>query len=191
MQIQQECVNCFRAILNTDVGVDAFKYEKDTVHSLVLILDAKNIITRTQTLMLLSIICTLDPSYFLLIIDAFHHFKLVKREKYRFERLISSISEIKDQEFRANVLCLINTLITHTPEDATRLSLIKDFKQLKLPEIIEVSIPHFSFPLLIFALFHPVTGNSFDGRGRTACPNSNLRRIAFRRWNWIHRSRYH
>eukprot|EP01080_Neovahlkampfia_damariscottae_P011698 gene11698-4932_t len=142
-QVQEACVDCMKAILNTDVGMSAFLEEKDAVRSLALVLDSQSHKTKTEVLFLLAIVCSYDEQGFRLVLDALNHYRLVKREEYRFQHLVKSLadnsSKEQDLELKAHILMLINALLNSTAEsdDMMYAVLRKEFNNLGLPECVE------------------------------------------------------
>lgn len=54
--IQSLCVECFQALMNTESGMSAVLEERDTLRSMVLILDNTGIKTRTTILFLITMV---------------------------------------------------------------------------------------------------------------------------------------
>jgi len=100
--LQETGVECFRAILNTNIGMNAFLLERDAIKSLSLILDTEMFKTRTEVLFLLAIICSFSEIGFKLVLEALNHYKLVKREDVRFSDLIKTLGDkkIKDMQLK-------------------------------------------------------------------------------------------
>lgn len=137
VQFQTECVHCFRAILNTKIGMEAFMEERDAVRNLALMLDSPVVATRSQVCFLLAIIASWSNQGFALTLDAINHYKLVKREKTRFQDVVNSLREIRDQEYKANALLMLNALLTSPPDEATRILIQKELRNLGLVHIVE------------------------------------------------------
>jgi len=141
-QLQETGVECFRAILNTDIGMNAFlQKERDAIKTLCLLLDTEHIRTRTEILFLLAIICNFNEVGFKLVLEALNHYKLVKREEQRFNDLIKFFGDkkVKDAQMKGHILMLINSLLNSDEDEAdvTSILLHKEFKALGLPELVE------------------------------------------------------
>jgi hypothetical protein len=138
-EIQNDCVNCFRAILNTDYGLEMFLEDRDALKHLTLIMDTEHIPTRTQVLFLLAVVCSLENNDegFMLALDAMNHYKLVKREGLRFQSLVQSLRMIKDYDYLSNALMLINAFLTSCPDEGTRSIIQQQFKSLGLLQVIQ------------------------------------------------------
>jgi len=135
--VQNDCVNCLRAILNTDYGLEAFLEEKDALKNLALVMDTEHIPTKSQVLFLMAVVCSLDSDEgFMLAIDAMNHYKLVKRERLRFSDLVQSLRAVKDDDYRSNALMLINAFMTSCPDEGTRSIIHQQFSSLGLLQII-------------------------------------------------------
>lgn len=73
--------------------------------------------------------------------EAFNHYKLVKRETQRFQQLIQSMKDnYKDQDYLTCCLLLINSLLNSCTEISSRVSLQKEFIGLGLKNFVEVYI---------------------------------------------------
>jgi len=118
----------------------AFLEEKDAVRNLALILDSDNIKTRIEVLYLLAIVCSWSNAGFELVLDAFNHYKLVKRESTRFADLVKNLKTVKDQEYKGHIMMMINALLSSPPEETTRIFLQKEFRNLGLMDIVAVSV---------------------------------------------------
>jgi hypothetical protein len=134
---QAECIKCFRAILNTSIGIETFLSDRDTVRNLALVLSSDSISVRSQVLFLLAIICSWSDQGYMLVLDALNHYKLVKREKQRFEDIVNTLRETTSIDFRLNALLLFNSLLTQSPEEGTRILLQKEFSKLGMMSIIQ------------------------------------------------------
>eukprot|EP00761_Pharyngomonas_kirbyi_P012971 gb/GECH01012998.1/.p1 GENE.gb/GECH01012998.1/~~gb/GECH01012998.1/.p1 ORF type:complete len:1075 (+),score=379.19 gb/GECH01012998.1/:1-3225(+) len=136
-QLQSECVYCLRALMNTEPGLKAFMESKDTMRNIALSLDSKNTKTRTQVLLLLAVVCNYSEEGFFLVLDAMNHYKLVKREKTRFQHLMDSLKNEVDVEHKIACMIFINALITSPNDGATRKMLKSEFVNLGINNIIK------------------------------------------------------
>jgi uncharacterized coiled-coil protein SlyX len=119
--IQQEVITSFKAILNVDGGADVLLKKPDAIRNVALVLDSDHIPTRGQCIMLLAIICSWEDHGYQLAIDAFTHYRLIRRETARFHDLVMSLQRKDiDDEFKTNVLTMCNALISCCPDDGAR-----------------------------------------------------------------------
>jgi hypothetical protein len=136
---QYLCVSCFRAILNTDFGMQVFLDEQqDALKNLALILDTEHIPTKSMVLELFAIVCTWESNHdsFMLALDAMAHYKLVKREPVRFSHIVQSLRNIKSDEYRMGVLMLFNALLSSCPDSGVRSVIQNELRQLGLQGVI-------------------------------------------------------
>ncbi|KAL0479556.1 hypothetical protein AKO1_007761 [Acrasis kona] len=128
--VQQEVISSFKAILNVEGGAEALLKKPDAIRNVSLVLDSEHIPTRGQCILMLAIICSWeDLDGYNVSLDAFNHYKLIKREPARFFDLIRSLTRKDiDDEYKTNVLTMCNTLVTCCPDDATRLVIMRQMK---------------------------------------------------------------
>jgi hypothetical protein len=87
-------------------------------------------------LFLLSIVCSFDEQGLRLVLDSLNHYRLVKREEYRFQHLVQTLAEPssneQDLKVKAHILMLINALLSSTAEtdDIMYVVLRKEFNNL-------------------------------------------------------------
>lgn len=136
--VQNDCVNCLRAILNTDYGLEVFLEEKDALKNLALVMDTDHIPTKSQVVFLMAVVCSLpdNDEGFMLALDAMNHYKLVKRERSRFSDLVQSLRSVRDNDYRSSALMLINAFMTSCPDEGTRSIIHQQFSSLGLLQVI-------------------------------------------------------
>jgi diaphanous 1 len=127
--IQQEVITSFKAILNVDGGAEVLLKKPDAIRNVALVLDSDHIPTRGQCIMLLAIICSWEDLGYQLAIDAFNHYRLIRREVARFHDLVKSLERKDiDDEFITNVLTMCNALVTCCPDEGSKNVIIKQLR---------------------------------------------------------------
>ncbi|KAL0486645.1 formin [Acrasis kona] len=161
-EIQFELVGVVLDVFSIDNGVETFTNQRDAVKSLSLGLSSPiaKLETKGRILNCLSIICTNSPKGSWLALEAFNHFKLVNREKVRFEyfvftmQLACSVDENKrfkegSESYLLECLMFINALLRSTSHDmSTRSTLQKELKQAKLEDLVAQIIKSSTQPKL-------------------------------------------
>jgi len=128
-QVQIESIYCLRGIANTTLGMEEFKKDKEALKLLVLFLDHTSVYAKGNVVFLLAQFCTIeDENYngFDLVLQSLNYFKLIKREKFRFETLAKNIKEVKDPDFKFDACCLVNGLISGSENETHRLRIQKE-----------------------------------------------------------------
>eukprot|EP01080_Neovahlkampfia_damariscottae_P000634 gene634-8137_t len=83
-EIQLNLIKSFYIIVNIEMGMNYFLNEKDCLRNLIILLDSKNLNIKSKILYLFALITQYSEDGLLLCLDAISHFKLVKREPFRF-----------------------------------------------------------------------------------------------------------
>ncbi|KAF0984008.1 hypothetical protein FDP41_007923 [Naegleria fowleri] len=137
LQKQALCVSSLRALVNTTIGADEFLSETEAVKNLALILDTYNINTASQCLRILAILCGWSLQGFSLVMSAFNHYKLVKREKKRFFDIVQRVQETRDLEYKLSVMILMNALLTNAPDEGSKSLIKKEMRNLGMVELVD------------------------------------------------------
>jgi len=140
--LQAECIKAFRTLMNTPVGMQAFIKSKDkSCEMIARLLDSENLKTKTQIFFLLSTICVNSEEGFWLSLDAVNAYKLMKREKVRFQSIIQSL---KTREYNDDIIMLIistlmffNALLTSSIDASSKKQLKLEFTELGLLSICD------------------------------------------------------
>ncbi|KAG2393390.1 hypothetical protein C9374_006921 [Naegleria lovaniensis] len=137
LQKQALCVSSLRALVNTTIGADEFLSETEAVKNLALILDTYNVNTASQCLRILAILCGWSLQGFSLVMSAFNHYKLVKREKKRFFDIVQRVQETRDLEYKLSVMILMNALLTNAPDEGSKSLIKKEMRNLGMVELVD------------------------------------------------------
>lgn len=144
LDIQEQCILCLKAVVNCELGMNEFLKCSDSIKSLSWILEFSQVPTETKAeqflrirclvMFLLCVICNYSEQGFWIVLDTMNHYKLVKREKVRFEHLATAFKTIPDLKHKAHCLALINTLITSANNQIIRSNIWSEFMSLDVFE---------------------------------------------------------
>ncbi|KAG2377523.1 hypothetical protein C9374_009039 [Naegleria lovaniensis] len=137
--VQWLCLNCLRAILNTEKGLSSVTHDKSIFYNMALLLDSDRIDVRIQTLFIFASLCS-DESVsegYRIILSSLEHFKFIRREKQMFEFLVNSIQNeaFLDVEYLTHIMFLFNALLTSADPTDT-ITLANQLNSLKSIDII-------------------------------------------------------
>jgi hypothetical protein len=130
--LHQEVIICYNSLLNVEAGIAAFLNQPDAIRTMVLSLDGATVKNRSTIVLLLALLCHHSEEALHLTLDAFSHYRMVKREPQRFKGLIDSIFSTRDIQFKINCLMFINALL-NTPSDHSLRSQLQQGKILRMP----------------------------------------------------------
>ena len=136
--IQWICLNCIRAILNTEKGLKAITNDKTIFYNMALLLDSERIEVRTQTLFIFASLCSEESvsDGYRIIYSSLEHFKFIRREKQMFEFLVSSLqTEFLEVDYITHVLFLFNALLT-SADPTDYITLANQLNSLKVVEVL-------------------------------------------------------
>lgn len=110
--IQYELLLAVKSAMNSQVGLDIMTREADLVSSLTLNIDCFDSVICTQTLELLVVLMVSGEGGSKMVLDSLDFFKLVKRERVRFQSLVDALqSPHSDISFKRDILFFLNTVV--------------------------------------------------------------------------------
>jgi len=110
--IQYELLLAVKSAMNSQVGLDIMTRESDLVSSLALNIDCFDSVICTQTLELLSVLMVSGEGGSKAVLDSLDFFKLVKRERVRFQSLVDALqSPHSPISFKRDILFFLNTVV--------------------------------------------------------------------------------
>jgi hypothetical protein len=115
-----------QSIVNTREGLNSIFEVPMAMRSLVdvlIYLPGSKTKPKSGLALLLTLVASTSNEGFILVIEAFTHFKLVNREKYRFENLVEQMVTVTNLDFRSNCLMLMNTLLNYADDVTARSSI--------------------------------------------------------------------
>jgi len=139
--LQAECVSLIRALMNKKVGMEAFISSGESAAVMIArSLDSENAKTKSQVFLLLATVTVYSEAGFFMALDVVNQFKLLKREKARFETLASLLkkADISTEEhltMLTTCLIFLNSLI-NSDDRATVGVLKKELKELGIPKAV-------------------------------------------------------
>ncbi|KAL9647809.1 hypothetical protein ABK040_015295 [Willaertia magna] len=137
LQKQALCVSSINALVHTNIGTDEVLSVTHSVRNLALIIDTPNINTASQCLHILSTLSAWSMQGFALVMDAFNHYKLIKREKKRFFDVVQRVQETKDLEYKLAAMILFNSLLTNAPDEGSKTLIKKEMRNLGMVELVD------------------------------------------------------
>ncbi|EFC44975.1 diaphanous-related formin [Naegleria gruberi] len=139
--LQWLCLNCLRAVLNTEKGLAAIAHDKTIFFNMALLLDSENIEIRIQCLFIFANFCSEDSvgDGYKIILSSLEHFKFIRREKQMFEFLVTSLENQLDVTYMTHVIFLFNSLLTNADPTDT-ITLANQLNSLKVVEVIREQI---------------------------------------------------
>lgn len=118
------------------MGSREFLKSEDSIRTLVFVLGTENIKTRKTVLLMLASLCHQSNEALKLTLDAFSHYRLVKREDYRFESLVNSMKTSQDSEYKTRMMMFFNTLLNSPHEVSLRKEIQQEMINLRLLEML-------------------------------------------------------
>jgi hypothetical protein len=110
--IQYELLLAVKSAMNSQVGLDIMTRDTDLVSSLALNVDCFDSVICTQTLELLAVLMVSGEGGSKTVLDALDFFKLVKRERVRFQSLVDALqSHHSPISFKRDILFFLNTVV--------------------------------------------------------------------------------
>jgi len=137
-RMQHECIECFSKIMNNPAGLEIVIHRTTGVNVLMIALGSKALHSkdRITVLKLLTVVFHMPPDGHGVGIAAINHFKKHKKEKARFKTILEQLRKADKNDLKVGYMALINAVI-NVPQDLDlRISLRKEFFELKFKEIL-------------------------------------------------------
>ncbi|XP_042332220.1 inverted formin-2 isoform X2 [Sceloporus undulatus] len=134
--LQLTCINCVRAVMNSQKGIEYIVSNEGYVRKLSQALDTSNIMVKKQVFELLAALCIYSMDGHALALDALDHYKSVKNQQYRFSVIMNELSATDNVPYMITLLSAINAVILGTEELRTRTQLRNEFIGLQLLDIL-------------------------------------------------------
>ncbi|GAM18201.1 hypothetical protein SAMD00019534_013760, partial [Acytostelium subglobosum LB1] len=150
--LQSLTVTCLLSLMNAKIGIDKAIKTPHSMSKLVLCLDTPKLDTRSSVIELLTAVCITSEEGFRLVLDAFSHYKQVKKERVRFFFLVDSMKQLQaDDDYLTICLGLINGLVNSSEEVDERVQLRTEFTRLGLDELVlkKKNLPYEEAPDLL------------------------------------------
>ncbi|XP_015670109.1 inverted formin-2 [Protobothrops mucrosquamatus] len=134
--LQLTCINCVRAVMNSQKGIEYIVSNEGYVRKLSQALDTSNIMVKKQVFELLAALCIYSFDGHALALDALDHYKTVKNQQYRFSIIMNELSVTDNVPYMITLLSAINAVILGTEELRGRMQLRNEFIGLQLLDIL-------------------------------------------------------
>uniref|UniRef100_A0A8D2J3W9 Inverted formin, FH2 and WH2 domain containing n=1 Tax=Varanus komodoensis TaxID=61221 RepID=A0A8D2J3W9_VARKO len=134
--LQLTCINCVRAVMNSQKGIEYIVSNEGYVRKLSQALDTSNVMVKKQVFELLAALCIYSAEGHALALDALDHFKSVKNQQYRFSVIMNELSATDNVPYMITLLSAINAVILGTEELRARTQLRNEFIGLQLLDLL-------------------------------------------------------
>ncbi|XP_061468275.1 inverted formin-2 isoform X2 [Rhineura floridana] len=134
--LQLTCINCVRAVMNSQKGIEYIVNNEGYVRKLSQALDTSNVMVKKQVFELLAALCIYSVDGHALALDALDHYKTVKSQQYRFSVIMNELSATDNVPYMITLLSAINAVILGTEELRARMQLRNEFIGLQLLDIL-------------------------------------------------------
>ncbi|XP_058018814.1 inverted formin-2 isoform X2 [Ahaetulla prasina] len=134
--LQLTCINCVRAVMNSQKGIEYIVSNEGYVRKLSQALDTSNIMVKKQVFELLAALCIYSFDGHVLALDALDHYKTVKNQQYRFSVIMNELSVTDNVPYMITLLSAINAIILGTEELRGRMQLRNEFIGLQFLDIL-------------------------------------------------------
>uniref|UniRef100_A0A8C5RY17 Inverted formin 2 n=1 Tax=Laticauda laticaudata TaxID=8630 RepID=A0A8C5RY17_LATLA len=134
--LQLTCINCVRAVMNSQKGIEYIVSNEGYVRKLSQALDTSNIMVKKQVFELLAALCIYSFDGHVLALDALDHYKTVKNQQYRFSVIMNELSVTDNVPYMITLLSAINAVILGTEELRGRMQLRNEFIGLQFLDIL-------------------------------------------------------
>ncbi|KAM7164882.1 inverted formin-2 isoform 2-T2 [Macrochelys suwanniensis] len=134
--LQLTCINCVRALMNSQKGIEYIVSNEGYVRKLSQALDTSNVMVKKQVFDLLAALCVYSLDGHALALDALDHYKTVKNQQYRFSVIMNELFATDNVPYMITLLSVINAVILGTEELRIRTQLRNEFIGLQLLDIL-------------------------------------------------------
>jgi len=122
--------------MNVKIGLEATMNTPGAVDALTLNLDTDNQKMKVIIIELLGALCILSQDGHKTALDAFTHYKLRKREKFRFLILVDTLHTTPNKDLKVVIMLLINAMINYIDDLEERIALREDFVLLDIDSTV-------------------------------------------------------
>ncbi|XP_067895137.1 inverted formin-2-like isoform X2 [Heterodontus francisci] len=133
--LQLTCVNCVRAVMNSQNGIEHIVKNEKHIRKLLQALDTSVILVKKQVFELLAALCMYSPEGHDLVLHALQHYKYVKKHHYRFSAIMNEL-QTDNVPYAVTLLSVINAIILGTENLQSRTRLRNEFIGLHLLDVL-------------------------------------------------------
>ncbi|XP_024147076.1 inverted formin-2 [Oryzias melastigma] len=134
--LQLTCVGCVRAIMNSSPGVHFILDNQMYVRNLIQALDTSNLMVKMQVFELLAALALFDPQGRYLTLDAFNHYKSLKKQQYRFSVIVNELQATDNAPYMVTLMGVVNVLLLEQEDLRSRNRLRQEFIGLQLLDLL-------------------------------------------------------
>lgn len=127
MRIQFELLLAVKSVMSNQNGLDQMLDQPDLIASLALNIDSEDTAICTQTLELLAVLMATGEAGARIVLDALDFFKLVTRERVRFQCLVDALySKDTSFAFKRDIMLFLNAILSTANDLEERLEVRAD-----------------------------------------------------------------
>ncbi|RVE56196.1 hypothetical protein OJAV_G00233610 [Oryzias javanicus] len=134
--LQLTCVGCVRAIMNSSSGLHFILDSRMYVRNLIQALDTSNLMVKMQVFELLAALALFDPQGCHLTLDAFNHYKSLKKQQYRFSVIVNELQATDNAPYMVTLMSVVNVLLLEQEDLRSRNRLRQEFIGLQLLDLL-------------------------------------------------------
>uniref|UniRef100_A0A8C7ZCB5 Inverted formin 2 n=1 Tax=Oryzias sinensis TaxID=183150 RepID=A0A8C7ZCB5_9TELE len=134
--LQLTCVGCVRAIMNSSSGLHFILDNEIHIRNLIQALDTSNLMVKKQVFELLTALALFHPRGWELALDAFSHYKSLKKQQYRFSVIINELQATDNVPYMVTLMTMVNVLLLEQEELLSRNRLRQEFIGLQLLDLL-------------------------------------------------------
>ncbi|XP_030260173.1 inverted formin-2-like [Sparus aurata] len=134
--LQLTCVACIRAVMNSSEGLHFILDNQDYVRTLTHALDTSNVMVKMQVFDLLAALALFDPLGHHLGLDALDHYKIVKKQQYRFSVIMNELHSTDNVPYMVTLMSVVNVLVFGQKDLRKRERVRQEFIGLQLLDLL-------------------------------------------------------
>ncbi|KAM7368469.1 hypothetical protein PAMP_014682 [Pampus punctatissimus] len=125
--LQLTCISCVRAVMNSSAGLHFILNNEGYVRILIQALDTSNIMVKMQVFELLAALALFDPQGRHLTLDAFDHYKSLKKQQHRFSVVMNELHNTDNVPYIVTLMSMVNVLVLGQEDRRKRDRLRQEF----------------------------------------------------------------
>ncbi|XP_043930278.1 inverted formin-2 isoform X2 [Protopterus annectens] len=134
--LQLTCINCVRAVMNSEEGMEYIINNKSYVRQLSEALDTANVMVKKQVFELLAALSVYTAEGHSRALDALDHYKVAKSQQYRFSVIMNELHTTDNVPYMVTLLSFINAVVLGSEELKFRVQLRNEFIGLQLLDLL-------------------------------------------------------
>lgn len=134
-QMQVECVRCLQVLLNNKTGLSGAISAESGIKKMCLCLDMPEEYS-IKIVKILTLVCVMPDGHRTLL-EGLTHYKNLKKEKFRFSNLVTSLDKAQTMDGKLSYLTFINTIVNSPLDIDLRIAIRQEFQRLGIDEVIK------------------------------------------------------